>query len=134
PQTETGLALAGLGFFRFHATGMARPSTGSGNVAGLAELLTSGTLIAEPIVYEDFLPRSAAGIFQSNLTDEGSRDDDQLGTPYDLARLSEVVGITIADPNDLYAAQQAASLAEAEAALGHAIDTTPVPTQENASV
>nr|WP_198423943.1 VOC family protein [Microlunatus antarcticus] len=134
PQTETGLALAGLGFFRFHATGTARPSTGSGTVAGLAELLESGALVAEPIVYEDFLPRSAAGIFQSNLTDEGSRDDDQLGTPYDLVRLSEVVGITIADPNDLYAAQQAASLAEAEAALGHAINTTPVPTQENASV
>ena len=121
---------------------MADPSTGSGHEARgttLADLLASGALVAEPIVYEDFLPRSAAGIFQSNLTDEGSRDDDQLGTPYDLERLSEVVGIAIADPNDLYAAQQAASLAEAEAALGTPIDTTPVPiarlraAQENAS-
>ncbi len=127
PRTETGLALAGLGFFRYRVAdaGAARGRT-------LAELLETGALVAEPIVYEDFLPRSAAGIFQSNLTDEGSRDDDQLGTPYDLARLSEVVGIAIADPNDLYAAQQATSLAEAEATLGHAIDTTPVPIQENA--
>jgi len=130
PATETGLAVAGLGFFRFRAgdPGAVRGTTP-------AELLDSGALVAEPIVYEDFLPRSAAGIFQSNLTDEGSRDDEQLGTPYDLERLSEVVGITIADPNDLYAAQQAASLAEAEAALGTRIDTTPVPlsqTQENA--
>jgi len=133
PQTETGLALAGLGFFRYRAQG---PSTGSGHEAHastLAELLDSGALVAEPIVYEDFLPRSAAGIFQSNLTDEGSRDDDQLGTPYDLDRLSEVVGIAIADPTDLYAAQQAASLAEAEAALGVTIDCTPVPIQENAT-
>ncbi|SEQ60439.1 2-oxoadipate dioxygenase/decarboxylase [Microlunatus flavus] len=153
PATETGLALAGLGFFRFRvADGGARPSTGSGSVAtgsgsaatgtgsvALGDLLASGALVAEPIVYEDFLPRSAAGIFQSNLTDEGSRDDEQLGTPYDLERLSAVVGIPIADPNDLYAAQQAASLAEAEAALGLTIRfttaTTPAPlsqTQENA--
>ena len=133
PVTETGLALAGLGFFRFRAGDAdAVPSGGS---ATLADLLASGALVAEPIVYEDFLPRSAAGIFQSNLTDEGSRDDEQLGTPYDLERLGEVVGIAIADPNDLYAAQQAASLAEAEAALGTTIDPTPVPlrqTQENA--
>lgn len=143
PATETGLALAGLGFFRFRVGDAGgRPSTGSGNearssgnVVGLADLLESGALVAEPIVYEDFLPRSAAGIFQSNLTDEGSRDDEQLGTPYDLARLSEVVGIPIADPNDLYAAQQTASLAEAEAVLGITIDTTPLPLsqiQENA--
>ena len=143
PWTETGLALTGLGFFRY------RPSTGSGHAlgdagsvdgtTGLADLLASGALVAEPIVYEDFLPRSAAGIFQSNLTDEGSRDDEQLGTPYDLERLSEVVGVAIADPNDLYAAQQAASLLEAGSALGLRIDTTPVPiarlraAQENAS-
>jgi uncharacterized glyoxalase superfamily metalloenzyme YdcJ len=135
PRTETGLALAGLGFFRFR---VGRPATGSatgGGRATLAELLECGALLAEPIVYEDFLPRSAAGIFQSNLTDEGSRDDDQLGTPYDLARLSEVVGVAIADPTELYAAQQAASLAQAEAALGLTIDITPVPLaqiQENA--
>ncbi len=128
PHTETGLALAGLGFFRFRVV-----DAGAAGGTTLADLLASGALVAEPIVYEDFLPRSAAGIFQSNLTDEGSRDDDQLGTPYDRARLSEVVGITIADPTDLYAAQQAASLAEAEAVLGLTIDVTPVPIQENAS-
>ena len=42
----------------------------------LRELVEAGVLVPEPIVYEDFLPRSAAGIFQSNLTDEGTRDDD----------------------------------------------------------
>ena len=127
PRTETDLALAGLGFFRFRVQDAAavRGTT-------LADLLSTGALVAEPIVYEDFLPRSAAGIFQSNLTDEGSRDDDQLGTPYDLERLSQVVGIPIADPTDLYAAQQAASLAEAETALGLTIDTTPIRIQEHA--
>ncbi len=137
PRTETGLALAGLGYFRFRvADASAAPRPDADGTTTLAELLATGTLVAEPIVYEDFLPRSAAGIFQSNLTDEGSRDDGQLGTPYDLARLSEVVGVPIADPTDLYAAQQAASLAEAEAVLGRTVrlaaDLTPVPTQENA--
>ena len=142
PWTETGLALTGLGFFRYRAGdagAIAVDAVDGSTKATLTDLLASGALVAEPIVYEDFLPRSAAGIFQSNLTDEGSRDDEQLGTPYDLERLSTVVGIAIADPNDLYAAQQAASLAEAEAALGRPVDTTPVPiarlraAQENAS-
>jgi uncharacterized glyoxalase superfamily metalloenzyme YdcJ len=68
-------------------------------------------------VYEDFLPRSAAGIFQSNLTDEGSRDDEQAGTYYDLERLSSVIGIPISDPTDLYAQQQASSIAAVEHVL-----------------
>ena len=69
-------------------------------------------------MYEDFLPRSAAGIFQSNLTDEGSRDDEQASTFYDIERLSDVVGLPISDPTLLYDAQQAASLTAAEQALG----------------
>ena len=81
----------------------------------------------EPIVYEDFLPRSAAGIFQSNLTDEGSRDDDLLGTPYDLDLLSKVIGRPIADPALLYEAQQNASLAAAAEQLGLSRITTDGP-------
>jgi uncharacterized glyoxalase superfamily metalloenzyme YdcJ len=77
--------------------------------------------VREPIVYEDFLPRSAAGIFQSNLTDAGTRDDEQAGTAYDLATLAEIVGRPIHDPFDLYAAQAAGSRAAAEA---EAIATT----------
>ena len=81
-------------------------------------------LVPEPIVYEDFLPRSAAGIFASNLTDEGSRDDDLLGTPYDIETLSEVIGRPITDPTLLYEAQQSASLAGAAEQLGLADITT----------
>ena len=36
------------------------------------ELITSGHIRFDPIVYEDFLPVSAAGIFQSNLGDKKS--------------------------------------------------------------
>ena len=68
-------------------------------------------LAATPIVYEDFLPRSAAGIFQSNLTDEGTRDDAVAGTRRDAGWLSDVLGTPVADPYALYAAQQQASVA-----------------------
>ena len=55
------------------------------------ELISNGVLRIEPIVYEDFLPVSAAGIFHSNLKDaqqggyrESSNQDDfekALGAP-----------------------------------------------------
>ncbi len=122
PRTEQQLAIEGLGFFRYRPGEVPPPAAGQ---ATLPQLLGSGTLVAEPIVYEDFLPRSAAGIFQSNLTDEGSRDDRQAATDYDMERLSAAVELPISDPMALYGAQQAASLAAAERALGIRITMDP---------
>ncbi|NLT25976.1 MAG: VOC family protein [Microbacteriaceae bacterium] len=119
PDSELELAVQGLGFFEFRRGEAAAPE---GPSATVRELLESGAAVAEPIVYEDFLPRSAAGIFQSNLRSEGSRDDEQLGTPYDLDRLSEVIGVRIADPTALYDAQQRASLEALERELGLRIE------------
>jgi uncharacterized glyoxalase superfamily metalloenzyme YdcJ len=117
PTTERELASRGLGFFSYRVGDVSGVDRSSGTVS-LASLVDSGALVAEPIVYEDFLPRSAAGIFQSNLTDEGSRDDEQASTWYDIDRLSEVVGLPISDPTQLYDAQQRASIAAAEQTLG----------------
>lgn len=118
PRTDRELALQGLAFYTFTVTGTSATDAGTtGDSATLRELLENGVLEPRPIVYEDFLPRSAAGIFQSNLTDEGTRDDEELGTPYDIERLSEVIGRPIADPTALYAAQQQASLTAAAQAL-----------------
>ena len=119
PRTELELAAQGLGFFTFHRGDGALPAAAvERGEATLREALESGAIVADPIVYEDFLPRSAAGIFQSNLRGEGSRDDEQLGTPYDIDRLSEVVGRRIADPTELYDRQQRASLEALETELG----------------
>ncbi|HYP45497.1 MAG TPA: VOC family protein [Propionibacteriaceae bacterium] len=115
PGTERELALQGLAFFRYAVTTEKRLA---GPAPSLRELVEAGLLVPEPIVYEDFLPRSAAGIFQSNLTDEGSRDDALLGTPYDIDLLSEVIGRQIAEPTLLYEAEQTASLAAAAERLG----------------
>ncbi|MEU6249470.1 VOC family protein [Glycomyces sp. NPDC047010] len=112
PSTEEGLAREGLGYFTYRAAGPAGPDT------TLSGLVASGALVREPVVYEDFLPRSAAGIFQSNLSDEGTRDDAQAAVDYDLERLAALAEAHIHDPFDLYAAQQDRSIRAAEAQLG----------------
>lgn len=103
PDTEAGLVEQGLGYFTYEA---------SGGAAG------PGTFTREPIVYEDFLPRSAAGIFQSNLTEEGSKDASQAGEERDADWMAGAVGRELFDPFDLYAAQVAASRDRAAALLG----------------
>ncbi|MFG2526981.1 2-oxoadipate dioxygenase/decarboxylase family protein [Streptomyces sp. NPDC048516] len=122
PDSEQGLAAAGLAHFTYHAA-PDRPRDGSRPPAGLHDLLEQGWLRAEPLVYEDFLPRSAAGIFQSNLSEEGSRNSDQQGAAYDSAWLSGVLGRDVLDPFDLYEEQQDRSLAQAARELG--LDGTP---------
>ena len=95
----------------------------------LRALVDAGVLVPEPIVYEDFLPRSAAGIFRSNLAGEGTRDEGRAAPEYDLARLAGVLGATVHDPMDLYAAQQDASLRAAARTLRvRIIPTTTHPT------
>jgi len=126
PRTELGLLREGLGFFTFSAEGFPPPGgyptdptdpMDLTDPARLADLVETGVFAATPIVYEDFLPRSAAGIFQSNLTDEGSRDDALTGARRDTGWLSDVMGRQVADPIALYAAQQRASLEIATAAV-----------------
>ena len=116
PPTELGLLRSGLAYFTFAPTG--RPVVRQGT---LAELVFDGVLTATPIVYEDFLPRSAAGIFQSNLTDEGTRDDAVAGTGRDAGWLAEVIGAQVADPYALYARQQQASVDTLPAAVRAAL-------------
>ena len=92
-----------------------REAAESGDLAALVE---SGVVTLQPIVYEDFLPRSAAGIFASNLTDRGSMDAEQGGAERDAAWMSDVIGAQVHLPEQVYAEQAAASLAAVEHALG----------------
>jgi len=96
PSTEDGLAERGLGYFTYDVDGAGNPTR-------------------TPIVYEDFLPASAAGIFQSNLTSDGSKDTTQEATTLDADWMAGALGRDLHDPFDLYAAQESAS----RAALDH---------------
>lgn len=86
PDSEDGLAERELAYFTYAADGT-----------------------RTPIVYEDFLPASAAGIFQSNLTSDGSKDTTQEGTVLDADWMAGALGRNLNDPFDLYAAEQQAS-------------------------
>ncbi len=70
PDDETQLRKRGLAYFRFTAT----ERGGSTQTTDFEQLIAEGFVAAEPITYEDFLPVSAAGIFQSNLGDSGAHD------------------------------------------------------------
>lgn len=126
PGSEQELAAEGLAYFSYRL-GPDRPRDGSRPPAGLGELVRQGWVRAEPIVYEDFLPRSAAGIFQSNLGGAGTRDNAQQGAAYDAAWLSGAIGRDVLDPFTLYERQQNRSLEEVARALDLA--DTPSPLQ-----
>ncbi len=109
PTTELGLATADLAFFAFEPVAD-RNLDGTHPPADVAGLLAEGWMTAHPIVYEDFLPRSAAGIFQSNLTDSGTQHDAERGLDLDAEWLAGVLDRPLHDPTALYAAQRERSL------------------------
>jgi uncharacterized glyoxalase superfamily metalloenzyme YdcJ len=57
-----------------------------------------------PIVYEDFLPASAAGIFRSNLDRDTRAGDAADDSGYDIGWLAGAIGHDIYDPYALYEA------------------------------
>jgi uncharacterized glyoxalase superfamily metalloenzyme YdcJ len=79
----------GLGFFRY-------------------SLAANGEVQAAPITYEDFLPVSAAGIFQSNL---GGTEQKTHAAPAARGEFEAALGAKVLDEFDLYEAEQAASMA-----------------------
>jgi uncharacterized glyoxalase superfamily metalloenzyme YdcJ len=91
PADETGLRRAGLAYFTYSVT-------------------AAGVVSATPIVYEDFLPRSAAGIFHSNLTGDSTMDDERTAAHYDIAWLADTLGCEVHVPEELYAAQSTRSI------------------------
>ncbi|KAK1655880.1 hypothetical protein BDP81DRAFT_306873, partial [Colletotrichum phormii] len=75
PDTWTELRSKGLIHCEYFCIGKAPPGEAGQQLDALAleRLIAQGVIEARPITYEDFLPFSAAGIFQSNLQ---SRDKD----------------------------------------------------------
>jgi uncharacterized glyoxalase superfamily metalloenzyme YdcJ len=72
PDDWSSIRKTGLGYFRYSLTR-------AGAIAGVEDVdletaIEDGLIQYDPIVYEDFLPVSAAGIFQSNLGDDAAQD------------------------------------------------------------
>jgi uncharacterized glyoxalase superfamily metalloenzyme YdcJ len=120
PATERELARAGLAWFTA-APGPdapARHRSGAQAPGDRAALVDAGWVRLEPVVYEDFLPRSAAGIFRSNLAEGGTADASATGVTRDAEWLSGALDRAVRDPMTLYAAQVEASWDRTLAQLG----------------
>lgn len=113
PETFVELHRAGLAYARYVPLGRAV----TGGAISLAAALEQGLIRAEPILYEDFLPVSAAGIFRSNL---GAGDPDgagNAGSTASQAELEAALGRPVLDPFALYQAIEDESRAAALAAV-----------------
>ncbi|MFP3541136.1 2-oxoadipate dioxygenase/decarboxylase family protein, partial [Pseudomonas sp. SIMBA_044] len=75
----------------------------------LEDLLDGGYLRVEPLVYEDFLPVSAAGIFQSNLGDAAQT---HYGEHSNQQAFEQALGRLTIDELGLYAETQRRSVEE----------------------
>jgi uncharacterized glyoxalase superfamily metalloenzyme YdcJ len=87
----------------------------SGTRPGLDHLVKTGAITFQPVVYEDFLPVSAAGIFQSNL---GSETSVEMRDCANRREFEEALGAEVNNEFDLYEDIQAASIARCERELG----------------
>ncbi|WP_110970674.1 2-oxoadipate dioxygenase/decarboxylase HglS [Pseudomonas huaxiensis] len=105
----------GLAYFRYFPTekGLAARDSAQ-RPTGLEALIEAGHIHYEALVYEDFLPVSAAGIFQSNLGDDGQAE---YGSNANREAFEEALGQRVQDELALYAESERRSLAACAEAL-----------------
>ena len=116
PDDWSELRSQGLAFFRYSATPAgieackrhAPPSS-------VDDLVAAGILRYDPIVYEDFLPVSAAGIFQSNL---GTDQRQNYAARSNQVAFETALGAEVHDEMKLYAETERDSLEQALVQLG----------------
>ncbi|MDA3922494.1 MAG: DUF1338 family protein [Salinisphaera sp.] len=106
-----------LAYFRYEAVGGVRLTANAptDNESAVAALVSSGAIVAHPITYEDFLPVSAAGIFQSNL--DGPTKSQSAAANANMADLEAALGVDIIDEFALYAEMEVDSMRRALIAL-----------------
>lgn len=116
PDTVEGMRRQELAYFRYFVTEKGRAAKGL-EQASLDHLVSDGYVHVEPLVYEDFLPVSAAGIFQSNL---GDAAQSHYGEHSNRAAFEQALGCATLDELALYAETQRRSIEQCRAALGRA--------------
>lgn len=124
PDDYARLRQEGLAFFTFaagnpHALAQdsrqaAYQAQAASDSEHLEALIAAGVIVAAPMLYEDFLPVSAAGIFQSNL---GQNRSGESAGQANQAAFEEALGGPVMDELALYRQRQDGSLARALASL-----------------
>lgn len=115
PDDEETIRAERLGFFRYSLARPAAPDEIAACGASLARLIEAGILQATPLIYEDFLPVSAAGIFQSNL---GGTELRSYAGQSMRGRFEEDLGAPVLDEFALYEEMERATLLSAFTSLG----------------
>ncbi|VVP42005.1 hypothetical protein PS903_04815 [Pseudomonas fluorescens] len=115
PDDYAELHDKGLAYFRYFPTpkGIASRSNGH-RPSSRQELIAQGHIQYEPLVYEDFLPVSAAGIFQSNLGDDSQA---HYAGSSNQAEFEKALGQKVTNELKLYADTQRRSLLDCSTIL-----------------
>lgn len=112
PDDYNALRREGLAFFHYRPVLVKNLKL---KATSIDKLIESGALVADPQTYEDFLPVSAAGIFQSNL---GSDEQSNYTASSNKQVFEAALGKNIIDEMSLYESVERQSLASSLAALG----------------
>jgi uncharacterized glyoxalase superfamily metalloenzyme YdcJ len=112
PDTLSELHNQRLAYFNYHAATTA--GLEQNNIDSLDDLVANNILSLAPVTYEDFLPVSAAGIFQSNLgaADSGSGQHDSVSSNRQDS-FERALGTKLLNEFELYASAQLESLQHA---------------------
>lgn len=107
PDDHDTLRREGLGYYRYALTEAGRAHPGAVGDLPAEALIAAGLASADPIVYEDFLPVSAAGIFQSNL---GGDEQRAYAAHANRDAFEQALGMKVEDEFAIYERLQAESL------------------------
>ncbi|WP_386080848.1 VOC family protein [Vreelandella sp. F11] len=113
PDNDETMRREGLAYFHYHLTAAGQAAKGSAG-HDIEALIEQGLVEAQPITYEDFLPVSAAGIFQSNL---GGGQNEAYAGNANRDAFEEALGARVTDELSLYAERENASKAKVIATL-----------------
>ncbi|KAH7127498.1 hypothetical protein EDB81DRAFT_143508 [Dactylonectria macrodidyma] len=116
PDDWSELRRRGLIYCTFETTDKGTKARLPKRAFNLDTLLEQGLVEVFPMTYEDFLPLSAAGIFQSNLGSKSPLRDTQ--THPDAEGLENVLGASLGDADAIYRTAQAESLVRCASKLG----------------
>jgi uncharacterized glyoxalase superfamily metalloenzyme YdcJ len=120
PDDWCELRRRGLIYCSYRCTEKGLSAQLAGQKYTLEALVADGVIEALPVTYEDFLPLSAAGIFQSNLGSTTASETSE-GVP-DLTGMEEALGVTLEDSDLLYRSMEQTSIGQCASALGIELD------------
>ncbi|WP_339885720.1 2-oxoadipate dioxygenase/decarboxylase HglS [Vreelandella maris] len=113
PDNDEAMRREGLAYFHYHLTAVGQGAKESAS-SDIEALIEQGLVEVQPITYEDFLPVSAAGIFQSNL---GGGQNEAYAGNANRDAFEEALGAQVTDELSLYAERENASKAKVLASL-----------------